>query len=157
MPVFIILCFYAFDQHLSSPVSIAQEGPRRTEKRIRKRDGVNLRHGRIIHKFRIDEKKHRHIHRLPRIQPLLLEAKTLYLAEIRRHLRGRDAVRSYADDVFAAFVCGGVERQSGFARQDPDFALLRGEFPGEDVGDGAVKGDAQAAGVSDGGKALGWI
>ena len=103
---------------ISSPILHRYQRGRtpHTEKCIRKRDSVNLVHGWIIHKVRINEKKYRHIYRLPRIQPLLLKAETLNLAKIRRHLCRRHTVRSHAYNIFTAFVRGGVKGKSGFAR-----------------------------------------
>lgn len=100
------------------------------EKRITQRHRLNPLHIDIRDKLRINIKKHGHIHRLARIQPLLLEAKALDLAEIRRHLAGRHRVRGHADDVLVGLVGRRVEGQRGFAGQDADFALLGHEFPG---------------------------
>lgn len=129
----------------------------RFKKRITQRNLLNPPHTRIINKLRIDIKKHGHIHRLPRIQPLLLEAETLDLGEIRRYLAWRHAVGCYTDYVVFAAVCGCVEGEGGFPREDPHFPLLGDEFPGEDVGDGAVEGYADALGGGYGVEAGGGI
>ena len=102
----------------------------RLKKRITQRNRLNPLHIRIHHEFRINIKKHRHIDRLPRIQPLLLEAETLDLAKVRRHLARRYAVGCDADDVFGGLVGGCVECERGFAGEDAHFALLGDEFPG---------------------------
>jgi hypothetical protein len=133
MPILIILCL---------------------KKRITQRNCLNALHIRIHDKLGVNIKENRHIHRLPRIQPLLLEAKALYLAEIRRHLARRHAVGCDADDVFTGLVGCGVEGECGFAGQNAHFALLRREFPGQHVRDGSVEGDAQAWVVFDGAQAL---
>lgn len=104
-----------------------------TEERITQRNLLNAPHIRIIHKVRIDIKEHRHIHCLPSIQPLLLEAKTLDLREIWRHLRRRHTVRSHPNDVIVRPVRRSIECQSRFSRKDSHFALLRHEFPGHDI------------------------
>ena len=64
-----------------------------TEKSIIQSNSINALHIRIPQKFRINVEEHGHIHRLAFIQSLLLETETLYLAEVRRYLRGCDAVR----------------------------------------------------------------
>jgi hypothetical protein len=81
----------------------------RLKKRITQRDRFNTLHIRIHDKLGINIKENRHIHRLARIQPLLLKTKTLYLAEIRRHLARRHAVGCDADDVFGGLVGCRVE------------------------------------------------
>lgn len=110
-----------------------------TEEGIRQRDGINLRHGWIVDKVWVNEEKNRHINRLASIQSLLLEAKTLYLAEIGRNLRWRDAVCSHADNVFVALICRSVKCQGGLPGENPNFPLLRCELPGHHVRDGAIE------------------
>ena len=105
----------------------------RTEECIRQSNGIDPCHSRIINKIRVNKEEHRHIYRFPRVQSLFLKTKTLYLAEIGRYLSGRHAVRGHTDNVFVTFVRRCVEGQGGFAGEDANFALLRGEFPGEDV------------------------
>lgn len=129
----------------------------RLEKRITQRHRLNPLHINIRHKLRINIEEHWHIDRLTRIQPLLLEAETLDLAEIRGHLTRGDRVRGDADDVFVGLVGGRVEGERGLARQDAHFALLGYELPRQDVRDGAVEGDADAWVVLDGLEALGWV
>lgn len=129
----------------------------RLKKRIIQRYSLNPLHIDIIHKLGINIKENRHIHRLARVQPLLLKTKALNLGKILRHLTRRNGVCGYADDVFVRLVCGGVEGEGGFTGQDADFALLGDEFPGEDVGDGAVEGYADAGDVGDGFEALGGV
>lgn len=119
---------------------------KRTEKCIGKCNRIDLLHGRIIHKFGINEEEHRHIDRLPRIQPLLLKAEALDLAEVGRDLSRRDAVRRHSNDVLVALVRGREKSQRSLAGQNAHFSLLRNEFPGQHVRDRAVEGDAQAAG-----------
>jgi hypothetical protein len=114
----------------------------RFEKRITQRHRLNALHIRIHDKLGINVKKNRHVHRLARIQALLFETKALNLAEVRRYLSRRHAVRGYSNDILGRFVRRSVKSQGGFARQDTDFALLRDEFPGKDVGHGTVEGYA---------------
>lgn len=114
-----------------------------TEESIIQRNSINPPHTRIPQKLRINIKENRHIHRLPLIQPLLLKAKTLYLAKIRRHLRRRHTIRRDADNILLfTLVRGSIEGERGLAGEDADLALLRGELPGQDVGGGAGEGDA---------------
>lgn len=87
----------------------------RLEKRITQRQLHNPLHVRIIHKFRINVEEHRHIDRLPSIQPLLLKAKALDLAEIRRYLARCYAVRRHSYYVFAAVIRGCIECQCRLA------------------------------------------
>lgn len=47
-------------------------------------------------------------------------------------------------------VGGRVKGEGRLAGEDADLALLRGELPGEYVGDGGVEGDADALGRGDG-------
>lgn len=105
----------------------------RLKKSIIQRDRLNALHIRIRCKLRVNIKEHGHIDRLARIQPLLLEAETLDLAEVGGYLAGRDAVGGDADDVVAGFVGRRVEGEGSFAGENADFALLRDEFPGEDL------------------------
>lgn len=91
---------------------------------------VNAPHIYVSRKFRVDIEEDRHVDRLAGIKPLLLEAEALDLAEIRRDLTRRDAVRSDPNDVVRLrIVRCGVEGKRGFTGQDTHFALLRGEFP----------------------------
>lgn len=126
----------------------------RLKKRIAQRNLLNPPHIWVIRKIRIDIKEHRHIHRLPSIQPLLLEAKTLNLREILRHLSRRHAIRRHPNDILIRLICRGIERQCSLTRQDFHLALLRREFPGQDVGYGAVESYADAFGIRDGLEAL---
>lgn len=121
----------------------------RLEERIIQRDRLNAPHIRVIHKIRVNVKEHGHIHRLTSIQPLLLKAETLNLAEIWRYLARTDRICGYANDVGVRVVGRGVEGEGCFAREDADFALLRGELPGEDVGGRALEGDAESRDISD--------
>lgn len=75
-----------------------------TKESIIQRHSPNILGIDIIHKIGINIKEHRHIHRLPGIQPLLLKAKTLDLAEISSHLSWRDAVCCHAYDVLVRCV-----------------------------------------------------
>lgn len=127
------------------------------EKRVTQRHSLDSLHIDIVHKVRINIKENRHVDRLARIQPLLLKAKALDLAEIRGHLPRRDRVRSHSDDVLVRLVRRGVESESGFAREHAHFALLGDELPGQYVRDRAVEGDADARVVFDGLEALGGV
>lgn len=111
----------------------------RLEEGIRQCDLHNTLHRWVITELRINIKENRHIHRLPRIQPLFLKTKTLDLRKVLRDLARGDGVGSYADDVFGGLVCGGVEGEGGFPREDAHFALLGLEGPGKDVRDGTVE------------------
>jgi len=128
-----------------------------TEERITQRHLLNPLHGWIIHKLRVDVEEDRHIHRLPGIQPLLLEAETLDLAEILRDLARRHAVRRHADDILRRIVRRRVERQRRLAREYAHLALLRREAPGQHVGDGPVEGDADALCADDGLEGFGGV
>lgn len=128
-----------------------------TKKGIRQRNGINLRHGWIIHKVWINEEKNRHIDRLARIQSLLLKAKTLYLAEIGRNLRWRDAICCHADNVFVALVCRGVKCQRGLPGENANFSLLRCELPRHHVRDGAVECYSQTSGRCYRLETCGWL
>ena len=123
MPILVILCL---------------------EKCITQRNRLNTLHIRVRDKLGIDIKEDGHIDCLSRIQPLLLKAEALDLAEIGRYLARSDRVCCYTNNVFGRFVRGRVKSQGGFAGQHADFALLRDKLPGKHVGDGAVKGDADA-------------
>jgi hypothetical protein len=104
-----------------------------TEERITQRQLLDASHIRIIHEIRIDIEEHRHVYRLPRIQPLLLEAEALDLAEVRRYLARRHAVRRHPDDVLVAFIRRCIERQRRLAGEHPHLALLRHELPRQHV------------------------
>lgn len=82
------------------------------------RHRLNLANGRIVHKFWINIEEHRHVHRLTRLQPLLLKAKALDLAEIRRNIPRRDGVRRHANQILGALILRLVERQSRLAWPD---------------------------------------
>jgi hypothetical protein len=112
------------------------------EEGITQRHRLNALHIRIHDKLRVNVKEHGHIDRLSCIQPLLLEAETLYLAEIRRDLARRDGVCGDTDDVFGRLVCGGVKGEGSFAGEHADLALLGDELPRKYIGDGAVEGYA---------------
>ena len=115
-----------------------------TEKGIIQCDSLNPLHCWVSEKLRVDIKEHRHINRLALVQPLFLEAETLNLAEIRRDLGRRHAVRCDANNVLGlAVVRRCVERECRFSRQDTHFALLRREFPGQHIRCGTGEGDAQ--------------
>ena len=121
-----------------------------TKERVAQRHRLDPLHLWVACELRIYEEKDRHVDRLPGPQALLLKAKALNLAEIRRDLPRRHAVGRHPDDVFFAVVRGRVEGQRRFAREHPHLALLRGEFPRQDVGDAGVEGDAEARGGGDG-------
>lgn len=126
-----------------------------TKEGITQRDSLNALHVQIIQQIGIEIEEDGHVHRLARIQPLLLKAETLDLAEIRRTLRRRHAVRRHANDVAVAVVGRRVKGQRRLAGEHADLALLGGELPGEDVGGGGVEGDSDTFGVLDGDDALG--
>jgi hypothetical protein len=86
------------------------------EKRITQRHCLDPLHIRVHDKLGINVKEHRHVHRLARIQSLLLKAKALDLAEIWRYLARRHAVCCYANDIFGRLIGRGVESQCRFAR-----------------------------------------
>ena len=123
---------------------------RLTEERVVERHRLDLPHVEVIQHIRVEVEEHGHIDRLAGPQPLLLEAEALDLAKVRRHLRGRDAVRGHADDVLVARVGGRVEGQCRLAGEHADLALLRRELPGKHVRDGRVEGYAEARGGGDG-------
>ena len=127
------------------------------EKRITQRYSLDTLHVNIIHKVRVNVKENRHVDRLARVQPLLLKAKALNLAEIGRHLPRRDRVCGHSDNILIGLVGRGVESQRGFAGEHAHFALLGNELPGQDVRDRAVEGDADARMVLDGLEALGGV
>lgn len=66
-------------------------------------------------KLGVNVEEHGHIHRLARVQPLLLKAKALDLGKVRRHLPWRYAVRRHPDDVLLRRVRRGVEGQRSLA------------------------------------------
>ena len=80
-----------------------------TEKRVTQRNLLNPPHVRIIHKIRINIKENRHIHRLPSIQPLLLETKTLNLAEVRCNLARRHTIRRHPNYILIRHIRRCVE------------------------------------------------
>lgn len=127
------------------------------EERVTQRHSLNPLHVDVVHKVGVNIKENGHVHRLARIQPLLLKAKALDLAKIRRHLPRRDRVRGHSNDVLVRLVGRGVEGECGFAREHAHFALLGNELPGQDVRDRAVEGDADARVVFDGLEALGGV
>jgi hypothetical protein len=127
------------------------------EKRVTQRHSLNPLHVDIVHKVGVNIEENRHIDRLARVQPLLLKAEALNLAEIRRHLPRRDRVCGNSDDILIRLVGRGVERERGFARENTHFALLGNELPGQDVRDRAVEGDADARVILDGLEALGGV
>jgi len=71
----------------------------RFEEGIAECDRLDTLHVDVRDKLRIDVEEHRHVHCLASIQPLLLEAEALYLAEVWRHLPWRHGVCRYANDV----------------------------------------------------------
>jgi len=110
------LSYFASTSTVSIPPHYARALCQLTKKCIIQRYRLNALHIRIIHKIRINIKKHRHIHSLPSIQSLLLKAETLNLAEIWRHLSRTDTVGRHTNDVRIRIICCGVERQRSFAR-----------------------------------------
>lgn len=104
-----------------------------TEESIVQRQLLDTSHIRIIHEIRIDIEEDRHVDRLPRIQPLLLEAETLNLAKVRRYLTRCHAVRRHPDDVLVAFIRCGIECQCCLAGEHPHLALLWYELPRQHV------------------------
>lgn len=129
----------------------------RLEKRITQRHRLNTLHVDIRHKLWVNVEKHRHIDCLARVQPLLLKAETLDLAEVRRHLARRDRVGCDADNVLVGLVRRRVEGECCLAGQDAHFALLGHKLPRQHVGDGAVECDADAGMVLNGLEALGGV
>jgi len=142
MPILVVLGLCASNQ-LPSPHSVLSN--KLTEKRVIQRNRLDSLHIRIRDKLGINVEEHRHIDRLASIQPLLLEAETLNLAEIRRHLRRRHAVRRNPYDIFCrALVRRSVERQRRLAGQHSHFALLWRELPRQDIGGRAGEGDSES-------------
>lgn len=89
---------------------------RRTEEGIVQRNSLDTLHVRVPTELRIDVEEHGHVDRLAFIEPLLLEAETLDLAEIRCDLRWRHAVRRHPDYVLGRrLVRRSVERQRRLA------------------------------------------
>lgn len=129
----------------------------RLEKCITQRNRLNTFHADITRKLRVDVEEYRHVYRLSRIQPLLLEAEALDLREIRRHLARCHAVRSHPNDILLRRVGRRIESERGLAGQNTNFALLGDELPREDVRCGAVEGYANARVVFDGTEALGGV
>jgi hypothetical protein len=116
----------------------------RLEKCIIQRHRNDPLHIDILRKLRINIEEHRHIHGLPRIQPLLLEAKALDLGKVGCHLSWCDRVCRHANDVLFGVVGSCVEGERGFAGQYAHLALLGDELPIQHVGDGAVECYADA-------------
>lgn len=126
-----------------------------TEERVIQRYRLYAPHIEVIQQIRVQIEEDGHVDRLPGIEPLLLEAEALDLAEVRRALGGRDAVRGDADDVLVAVVGRLVEGQRRLARVDVHLALLGHELPGQHVGDGGVERDLDALACGDGDEAAG--
>lgn len=82
----------------------------RTKERIRQCDRIYFCHRRIVDKVWINEEENRHIDRLPGVESLLFEAKALNFAEIGRHLRRGDTIRSDPDDILGALVRCSIKR-----------------------------------------------
>lgn len=106
--------------------------------------GLDTPHIQVVQQIGVQVEKDRHVHRLAGVQPLLLEAEALDLAEIRSALSRSDAVCRDTNDVLVALVRRCIEGQGGLAGQDTDLALLRYELPGQHVGNGGVEGDFDA-------------
>lgn len=105
----------------------------RLEERIAKCDCLDTLHVDICDKLGIDIEEHWHVDRLARVEALLLEAEALNLTKVRRDLAWRYRVCCDSNDVLIRLVGRCVKRERSFAGQNADFALLRDEFPGEDV------------------------
>jgi hypothetical protein len=127
------------------------------EERIAQRHCFDTLHIDIPRKLRVNVKENRHVHCFPRIQPLLLEAKALDLAKIRRNLTRRYGIGSDADDVLVRSVRCRVEGERCLARQNTHFALLWHEFPVQHIGHRAVECYAYTRVRSYGTEALGGI
>lgn len=82
---------------------------RLTEKGITQGNLLNPLHTRIRHKVRINIEEDRHVNRLSSIQSLLLKAKALNLAKVRRHLPRRHAIRCHTYDIVFTVVRSCVE------------------------------------------------
>lgn len=119
----------------------------RTEKGIVESDRIDALHGRIFQKIWIDIEEHWHVHGLPLVQSLLLEAKALNLAKVRRNLCRRNTVGCDSNDVLIlTLICRSVESQCCFSRQNSHFSLLRSELPRQDIRCRSSKCDSQSSG-----------
>lgn len=144
MPILIIprLCEIVNNAFTNNAIAVFQT---LTKECITQSNLLDPLHIRIIHKVRINVEENRHIHRLARIQPLLLKTKTLDLTEIGRYLCGRHAVCGNAYDVSIALVHCGEESQRCFPRKDSDLALLWRELPWQDIGHVPFEGNSESA------------
>jgi hypothetical protein len=129
----------------------------RLEKGIAERDSLDVLHVDIIDKVGINVKKHGHVDRLTRIQPLLLKTEALNLAKIRRDLAGGDRVGGDADNVLVRLVRRRVKGQRRLAGQHTHLALLRHKLPRKHIRHGSVEGDADARVRLNGLQALGRV
>ena len=103
------------------------------EKSIIERDGLYPLHVEVLEEIRVQVEEDGHVDRLVCLEPLLLEAEALNLAEVGRHLRGCDAVRGDADNVLVGPVGRRVEGQGRLPGEHADLALLGGELPRQEV------------------------
>lgn len=100
-----------------------------SKKGVAQGDEIDVPHPGVVADVRVDEEEDGHVHRLSRIQFLLVKAKTLDLGEVRGgNVRG-DVVGGDADNVLVAEVGGGVKGEGSLPREDGHLALLRREFP----------------------------
>lgn len=127
------------------------------EESIAQRNSINAPHVRILDEIWIDEEENRHVHRLARVQPLLLKTETLNLAKVWRHLRRCDRICRHSYDIGLGLVGRSVESERCLARKDADLSLLGSEFPGKNIRDAAIKGDSEATVVLDRAQAFGWV
>lgn len=77
------------------------------------------------------------------------KTKALDLAEIWSHLSRGDAVSSDSDDILLALVRCRIKGQSSLPRENPNFTLLRCEFPRQDIRHRAVERYTKSTGGRD--------
>ena len=121
-----------------------------TEEGVVERHRFDALHVQIIEQIRVQVEENGHVDRLAGVEPLLLEAEALDLAEVGCALRRGDAVGGNANDVLVPQVGGLVEGQGRLAGQDAHLALLGHELPGQRIRDGGVEGDLDALCRGDG-------
>src|ERR1019366_7372297 len=103
----------------------------RSEERIRQRDRLNVAGIRIRADRRIDPETQWEIHRLPRLQGLLVEAEAGCLVEVLRGLFRRDVIESDSGDGRPRFVVRGIGSEVVLAQWHGDLDLIGREGPGQ--------------------------
>lgn len=99
------------------------------EEGVGQSDGVHSGHPRVGVELGVDVEEDGHVDLLVRVQPLLLEAETLYLVEVLSGLEGDHVVGGDADDRFVRGVFRSIKGQRRLSRNDIDLALLGSEVP----------------------------